>query len=111
MPPTEENPAPTPPSGGAPDGPLLRPKRAFWRRVGGEGLIASVIVHVALILIAVAWVVSTITDNAGQKDPNTFATGAGGGSGGQTAKQFKTKTVPKNIKSLAKANSRITSKN
>ena len=98
-------------SEGATAEPLHRPKRTFWRRVGGEGLIASVVVHVALILIAVAWVVSTITDQAGQKDPNNFATGAGGGSGGQTAKQFKTKAAPKNIKSLAKANSRITSKN
>ncbi len=91
--------------------PLARPRRTLWQRVGGEGLALSVLIHIVLILIAVVWVVSTITDNAGKKDPNNFATGAGGGSGGPTAKQFKTKTVPKNIKSLAKANSRITSKN
>jgi hypothetical protein len=99
--------------GSAPDAssPLARPRRTLWQRVGGEGLALSVLIHIVLILIAVVWVVSTITDNSGKKDPNTFATGAGGGSGGPTAKQFKTKTVPKNIKSLAKANSRITSKN
>ncbi len=91
--------------------PLARPRRTLWQRVGGEGLALSVLVHILLILIAVVWVVSTITDNAGKKDPNNFATGAGGGSGGPTAKQFKTKAVPKNIKSLAKANTRITSKN
>ena len=91
--------------------PLARPRRTLWQRVGGEGLALSVLIHILLILIAVVWVVSTITDNAGKKDPNNFATGAGGGSGGPTAKQFKTKAVPKNIKSLAKANSRITSKN
>jgi len=91
--------------------PLARPRRTLWQRVGGEGLALSVLIHIVLILIAVVWVVSTITDNAGKKDPNNFATGAGGGSGGPTAKQFKTKAVPKNIKSLAKANSRITSKN
>lgn len=46
-----------------------------------------------------------------QEGSNTFATGAGGGSGGTKAKEFKTKAVPKNIKSLAKTNTRITSKN
>jgi hypothetical protein len=99
--------------GSAPDAssPLARPRRTLWQRVGGEGLALSVLIHILLILIAVVWVVSTITDNSGKKDPNTFATGAGGGSGGPTAKQFKTKVVPKNIKSLAKANTRITSKN
>jgi hypothetical protein len=52
-----------------------------------------------------------VTDGAGKKDPNAFATGAGGGAGGPKAKEFKTKLQPKNIKSLAKTNTRITSKN
>jgi hypothetical protein len=71
----------------------------------------SVLVHIVLVLIAIVWVVSTVTDGAGKKDPNTFATGAGGGAGGPKAKEFKTKLQPKNIKSLAKTNTRITSKN
>jgi len=91
--------------------PLARPKRTLWQRLGGEGLALSVLVHVFLVLIAIVWVVSTVTDGAGKKDPNAFATGAGGGAGGPKAKEFKTKVVPKNIKSLAKTNSRITSKN
>ncbi|MEY3911935.1 MAG: hypothetical protein RLY37_1403, partial [Verrucomicrobiota bacterium] len=91
--------------------PLARPKRTLWQRLGGEGLALSVILHCFLVLIAVIWVVSTVTDGAGKKDPNSFATGAGGGSGGTKAKEFKTKAVPKNIKSLAKTNTRITSKN
>jgi len=91
--------------------PLARPKRTLWQRLGGEGLALSVIVHVILVLIAIVWVVSTVTDGAGKKDPNTFATGAGGGAGGPKAKEYKTKVVPKNIKSLTKTNSRITSKN
>jgi hypothetical protein len=91
--------------------PLARPKRTLWQRLGGEGLALSVIVHFILVLIAIVWVVSTVTDGAGKKDPNTFATGAGGGAGGPKAKEFKTKVVPKNIKSLAKTNTRITSKN
>ena len=91
--------------------PLARPKSTLWQRLGGEGLALSVILHCLLVLIAVIWVVSTVTNSAGKKDPNTFATGAGGGSGGTKAKEFKTKAVPKNIKSLAKTNTRITSKN
>ena len=91
--------------------PLARPKRTLWQRLGGEGLALSVLVHVFLVLIAIVWVVSTVTDGAGKKDPNAFATGAGGGAGGPKAKEFKTKAVPKNVKSLAKTNTRITSKN
>ena len=67
--------------------------------------------RIELVLIAIVWVVSTVTDGAGKKDPNAFATGAGGGAGGPKAKEFKTKLQPKNIKSLAKTNTRITSKN
>jgi hypothetical protein len=91
--------------------PLARPKRTLWQRLGGEGLALSVLVHIILVLIAIVWVVSTVTDGAGKKDPNAFATGAGGGAGGPKAKEFKTKLQPKNIKSLAKTNTRITSKN
>jgi len=91
--------------------PLARTRRTLWQRLGGEGLALSVLVHIVLVLIAIVWVVSTVTDGAGKKDPNTFATGAGGGAGGPKAKEFKTKLQPKNIKSLAKTNTRITSKN
>ena len=91
--------------------PLARPRRTLWQRLGGEGLALSVLLHVLLVLIAIVWVVSTVTDGAGKKDPNLFATGAGGGAGGPKAKEFKTKVVPKNVKSLAKTNTRITSKN
>jgi len=54
-------------------------------------------------------VVSTVTDNA-KKDPNQFATGAGGGSGGERVKNTQHKIKPKNVKSLAKTTTRITSK-
>ena len=91
--------------------PLARPRRTLWQRLGGEGLALSVLVHIVLVLIAIVWVVSTVTDGAGKKDPNAFATGAGGGAGGPKAKEFKTKLQPKNIKALAKTNTRITSKN
>lgn len=71
----------------------------------------SIIIHLLLVIIAIVWVVSTVTDLSGKKDPNAFATGAGGGSGGPKAKEYKTKLQPKNVKSLTKTSSRITSKN
>ena len=95
----------------SPSTPLHRPNRTLWQRLGGEGLALSVVIHLLLVVVAVVWVVSTVTDLSGKKDPNTFATGAGGGSGGPKAKEYKTKLQPKNIKSLTKTSSRITSKN
>ncbi|MBV5333370.1 hypothetical protein JZU54_07550, partial [bacterium] len=87
----------------SPSTPLHRPTRTLWQRLGGEGLALSVIIHLLLVIIAVVWVVSTVTDLSG--------TGAGGGSGGPKAKEYKTKLQPKNVKSLTKTSSRITSKN
>ncbi len=95
----------------SPSTPLHRPTRTLWQRLGGEGLALSVLLHILLVIIAIVWVVSTVTDLSGKKDPNMFATGAGGGSGGPKAKEYKTKLQPKNVKSLTKTNSRITSKN
>ncbi|MCX8488518.1 MAG: hypothetical protein ORN22_05365, partial [Opitutales bacterium] len=84
-------------------------KRSLWQRIGASGLSVSLAIHVLLIFIAAAFVVSTVTDNA-KKDPNTFATGAGGGSGGERVKSTQHKVQPKNVKSLAKTTTRITSK-
>jgi hypothetical protein len=86
-----------------------RMKLSFWRRIGAGGLTVSIAIHAVLIFIAAAFVVSTVTDNA-KKDPNTFATGAGGGSGGERVKSTQHKIQPKNVKSLAKTTTRITSK-
>jgi hypothetical protein len=86
-----------------------RMKRTFWQRIGASGLSVSLAIHVLLVLIAAFFVVSTVTDNA-KKDPNAFATGAGGGSGGERVKSTERKVQPKNVKSLAKTTTRITSK-
>ena len=64
--------------------PLHRPARTLWQRLGGEGLALSILVHGILVVIAIVWVVSTVTDTTGKKDPNTFATGSGGGSGSKS---------------------------
>ena len=103
--PRDETDAPSPAAA------LARPNRSLWHRLGGEGLALSVLIHALLVLVAVAWVVSTVTDRADKNSPDVFATGAGGGSGGPKAKEYKTKLQPKNVKALTKTNSRITSKN
>jgi hypothetical protein len=114
---TEET--PPPPSGDVPQVDLnkvdadsivsKRRKRSLWQRIGASGLSVSLAIHVLLVFVAAAFVVSTVTDNS-KKDPNTFATGAGGGSGGERVKSTERKVKPKNVKSLAKTTTRITSK-
>ncbi len=120
-PPPEENanslhpfmPPPLPPAEELPLGDSTlgsgRRQLPFWSRFGGEGFIVSVGVHVALILIA-AFLIISVTKESSKKDPNSFATGAGGGSAGDKAKNYETKIKPKNVKALAKNVSRITSK-
>lgn len=86
-----------------------RMKRSIWKRIGAGGLTISVGIHILLIFIAAIFVVSTTMDKK-IKEPNTFATGAGGGSGGDRVKQTQRKVQPKNVKTLAKTTTRITSK-
>lgn len=94
-----------------PNEPLQRRKLPFWKRFGGEGFTISLAIHGILVLMALFWVVSTMTENTKvKKDPSTFATGAGGGSNGDKAKNYEHKIKPKNAKSLAKNAARITSK-
>ena len=86
-----------------------RAKRTFWKRVGAEGFMVSLAVHVLLVLCAAFLIISVSKDSA-RKDPNSFATGAGGGAAGERAKEFKTRLQPKNPKTTAKTPTRITSK-
>ena len=82
--------------------------RRFFR-FGGQGLVVSLAIHGVLLFLATAWVVS-IT-NSQKKEPSTFATGAGGGQGGERAIAQKTKQKPHSPKSLTKSSTKITSKN
>ena len=88
---------------------VLVRKQPFWKRIGGDGLVVSLVIHLALLILFAAWVVSSWTD-ANKGDPDTFATGAGGGAAGEKAKIFEHKVVPKNAQNLAKNSARITSK-
>ena len=98
-------PAPEPESAGQPKKSIL--SHRFFR-LGGEGLVASLAIHGLLLFLATAWVVSVATSN--KKEPNSFATGAGGGNSGERAITQKTKAKPNSPKSLTKSASRITSK-
>jgi hypothetical protein len=79
-----------------------------WLKFGGQGLIVSLMIHGGLLFLATAWVVSVTTSQ--KKEPNSFATGAGGGKGGERAVQAKAKQKPNTPKSLTKSASKITSK-
>ncbi len=85
-----------------------RAKKSWTERIGFSGLAISIGIHAILIFVALVWVISTWTDSA-KKDPNSFATGQGGGNDGERAK-IQHKVNAKNTKNLAKNVSRITSK-
>ena len=91
------------------DGTMVRPRGGFWMRIGGQGLTISLALHAFLLLVFAVWVVTTITDTA-VTQPDTFATGAGGGNKGDKAVIRDHKVVPRQAKNLAKNASRITSK-
>ncbi len=87
----------------------MRPRLPFWKRIGGEGLVISLVFHGILLLLFAAWVITTITDTA-TAEPDTFATGSGGGAKGEKAKVFQHKMQPRNAQNLARNTSRITTK-
>ncbi len=99
-------PAPEPTPAAAPK-PSLFSHRVF--RFGGQGLVVSLLIHGLLLFIATAWVVSVATNH--KQEPNSFATGAGGGRGGERALAQKTKVKPSTPKSLTKSATKLTSKN
>ena len=111
MPDAEDSPAEVTPEPETPDAPAggVRPRLPFWKRIGGEGLVVSVLLHGVLLLFFAAWVITTITDTA-TSEPDTFATGSGGGAKGAQAKVFEHKMQPRNAQNLARNASRITSK-
>ena len=99
-------PAPEPEPSKAPGGMSAWARR--WLKFGGQGLIVSLMIHGGLLFLATAWVVSVTTSQ--KKEPNAFATGAGGGSSGDRSVQAKAKQKPNTPKSLTKSASKITSK-
>lgn len=54
----------------------------FLRNLGVEGLSFSLVFHAALCMCALFWVVSTYVDDEPESPPTFFATGSGGGRGG-----------------------------
>jgi hypothetical protein len=91
--------------------PATKPGKSLFShrifRLGGQGLAVSLLIHALLLFVATVWVVSVATSH---REPNTFATGAGGGHGGERAIAQKTKQRPNAPKSLTKSATKITSK-
>jgi hypothetical protein len=98
-------PAPEPKPEGQPK-PSILTRRFF--KFGGQGLVVSLMIHGLLLFLATAWVVSVATNQ--KKEPNSFATGAGGGNSGERAIAQKTKAKPNTPKSLTKSATKLTSK-
>jgi len=106
--------SPPAPPGAAPEpapGEIAGMRRLLplWKRIGGGGLVASLLIHGALLLFFALWVIVTVTDEA-RTDPETFATGSGGGAKGEQAKIYEHKLQPRNAQALARTSARITSK-
>ncbi len=59
----------------------------FWvkisRKVGGEGLVASILFHAILICFAIFWITRTWIESEVEEVPSSFVTGSGGGNGGE----------------------------
>ena len=107
-PPPDEVGRPEDPPPAEPGVVLLR-RRPLWERIGGGGLVVSMVIHVILIVLFAFWVISSWTDT-NKTDPDTFATGQGGGAAGDRAKIFEHKLQPKNARNLTKNAARITTK-
>ena len=58
------------------------PLAKFLRKIGAEGLSASLILHLGLIIFALFWVVSTYVETKEDTPPEFFFSGSGGGRDG-----------------------------
>ncbi len=73
--------------------PLKRHTKFSWKSFGGDGFIVSVILHAALIIFALFYVVATVRPEP--PEPAEFVSGAGGGSNGENANRQKHRMRPK----------------
>ena len=73
--------------------PLKRHTSFSWKSFGGDGFIVSIILHAALIIFALFYVVATVRPEP--PEPAEFVSGAGGGSNGENANRQKHRMRPK----------------
>lgn len=73
--------------------PLKRNTKFSWKSFGGDGFIVSVVLHAALIIFALLYVVSTVQPKP--EEPVEFVSGAGGGSNGENASRQQHRMRPK----------------
>ena len=74
----------------------------WWTNFGQGGFLTSIFVHLILVIILMAWVISIPSGNK-QEDISTFQT-ASGGPKGDASIRFKDKTQTKTIRDMAKRN-------
>ena len=87
---------------------LKRRKHFSWKTFGGDGFLVSVALHVAVLILGLFWVISRYVAPPAKEDPDVFATGAGGGTGGEKPKAFEHKL--KSRMTMVKSPARIVSK-
>ncbi|MEY4818552.1 MAG: hypothetical protein RLZZ23_1325 [Verrucomicrobiota bacterium] len=85
-------------------------RHLFQRLLGIRGLVVSLFIHLMLMMVAIVWVTSSITEK-NPKQPEFIATGSGGGASGERAKILEHNLQLKKQKALTKKVSRISSKN
>jgi hypothetical protein len=82
--------------------------KRFWRKFGGDGFLISVGLHLALLIIALTWIVSVTIISSPKQD--AFVTGAGGGTDGSKVSMSEHRIKPKNARNMVKTPSKIVSK-
>lgn len=85
-------------------------RHLFQRLLGIRGLVVSLFIHLMLMMVAIVWVTSSITEK-NPKQPEFIATGSGGGASGERAKILEHNLQLKKQKTLTKKVSKISSKN
>ncbi|MDR0535939.1 MAG: hypothetical protein LBG65_06305 [Puniceicoccales bacterium] len=102
-----------PAAGGVMAGPPAPPEvpaapslaRRLWSRLGGEAFLVSAGIHATLLIVALTWVVSVaVVDD---RRTESFATGAGGGAGGERAGTFEHRVRMAKPRDLMKSPARL----
>ena len=61
----------------------LTPWQRYWRAVGGGSLTFAILLHAAILLIGMFWIISTSVESVSAPDPDIIAKGGGGGKKGE----------------------------
>ncbi|MDR2845514.1 MAG: hypothetical protein LBV28_05445 [Puniceicoccales bacterium] len=85
------------PRASVPSSPQRGRWRFLWWRFGGMGFLVSLMVHIAIVVVAVLWVIGR---QEVEEEPRTFSTGAGGGEYGVSVKAEQRTSARKSIRTV-----------